>query len=112
MFAKKYPTFSSISSSLYSNYSREKISQQSESIKILLRSHYRIFMLIIPAFYIHIIHHPDGQQIQVPDRQPQLHAPQEEQGRCHFPVSRTKFFLACTSVWVFSPHSSMIWGST
>ena len=41
-----------------------------------------------------------------------LDTPQEEQGSRHFPVSRTKFFLACTSVWVFSPHSSMIWGST
>ena len=36
-------------------------------------------MLIVPAFHIHIIHHSDGQQIQIPDGQPQLHTPQEEQ---------------------------------
>ena len=64
----------------------------SEPIHIFLRCHHRILMLIIPALHIHIVHHPYGQQIQVPDGQPQLHTPQKEQGRCHFPVSRAKFF--------------------
>ena len=34
-------------------------------IKILLRCHHRILMLIVPALHIHIVHHPDGQQIQI-----------------------------------------------
>lgn len=65
----------------------------SESVKVLLDSDFLIaFVLVIPALSVHIIDHPDGDQIEVTQRQPQLYAAEQEQRRGHFPVSWAKFF--------------------
>ena len=78
----------------------------SKIIEIRLRRqfHIRLRTRIIPAFHIHIIHYPDSKQIQISDRKPQLHAPKQEQRRCHWPVCWAKFFLASASVLTFSPQ--------
>lgn len=82
-------------------------------IEILLRCHLPVpVILIIPAFDEHLIYHADGEQIQIPERQPQLDTPQQKERCRHFPVSWAKFFLAAASVCRFKPHSSMSFGST
>ena len=82
-----------------------------EPVKILLCGNLSpSLILIIPAFHKHIIHHPDSQQIQIPDGNPQLHTPEKKQGSCHFTVCCIKFFLASTSVLMFIPHNSISFG--
>ena len=76
---------------------------RSEPVKILLCGNLSpSFVLIIPALHKHIIHHPDSQQIQISDGNSQLHTPEKKQGSCHFTVCCMKFFLASTSVLMFT----------
>ena len=82
-------------------------------IKIHLRSDLRIaLVLIIAAFCVHVIHHPDREQVKILDGDAELYAAEQKQWRGHRPVSCVKFFLDSTSVWTFQPQSSMIFGST
>ena len=70
-----------------------------EPVKILLCGNLSpSLILIVSALHKHIIHHPDSQQIQIPDGNPQLHTPEKKQGSCPFTVCCMKFFLASTSV--------------
>ena len=61
-------------------------------IFLIRQNRIRIRHLIIPALRIHIIHHSNRQQIQIPYAQSQLYAPEQEQRRCHRAVCRAKFF--------------------
>ena len=86
---------------------------RSEPVEILLCGNLSpSFILIVLALHKHIIHHPDSQQIQIPDGNSQLHTPEKKQGSCHFTVCCMKFFLASTSVLMFIPHSSISFGRT
>ena len=59
-----------------------------------------------------IQHHPDGQEVEIRNGEPDLQAPKEEQCRGYFPVTFLRFFLASTSVMRLVPHSSRISGRT
>ena len=72
-----------------------------KSVKIILGGKCRIAAPVIHALGIYVVDQPDGQQFKVSYRKPELDAPQEEQRRGHFPLSRAKFFLASTSVRTF-----------
>ena len=75
---------------IVSGISKEKVGQyaaeiRSEPVKILLRGNLSpSLILIVPALHKHIIHHPDSQQIQIPNGNPQLHTPGEETGELSF----------------------------
>ena len=47
---------------------------------------------VVPALRVHIVHHPDGQQIQIPQGQPDLYAAEQEQRRGHLPLGVAEFF--------------------
>ena len=51
---------------------------------------------VVPALRVHIVHHPDGQQIQIPQGQPDLYAAEQEQRRGHLPLGVAEFFLLVT----------------
>ena len=71
-------------------------------IKIPLRSDLRIaFVLIIAAFCVHVVHHPNRKKIQIPAGDSELYAAKQKQGCGHRAVSCVKFFLDSTSVWIF-----------
>ena len=71
-------------------------------IKIPLRSDLRIaFVLIIAAFCVHVVHHPNRKKIQIPAGDSELYAAKQKQGCGHRAVSCVKFFLDSTSVWTF-----------
>lgn len=71
---------------------QRKQSSESEPVEVLLRGHLCKLTLVIPALRIHVINHPDRKQFQFMNRNPKLHTPQEEQWRCHLPLSRAEFF--------------------
>ena len=84
-----------------------------KTIHISLRCKRGVALIaVIPALDVHVIDHPDAEEIQVLHTDPQLYTPQEEERRRHLPVGRALFFLAETSVCTLRPQSSMICGST
>ena len=56
--------------------------------------------------------HTDGEQVEIPDGNPDLYTPEKEEGSRHLPVGPLLFFLLSTSVSRLSPQSSRISGST
>ena len=83
-----------------------------KQIEIALRRHLRIGLRVIITFDIHVVDQSHGQQVQIPDGYPQLHTPEQEQRRRQLPLGCGPFFLLTDWVCTFSPHSSMISGST
>ena len=69
-----------------------------EVVHVLLRGQLAVFEIIVPAFRVHIVHHADGQQIQIPDGEADLDAAKQEQWRCHLPLTFARFFLDWMSV--------------
>ena len=64
-----------------------------KAVHILLCRQRRIaLILVVPALCVHIVHHPDGQQVQVADGEADLYAAEQEQRRGHRAVSWAKFF--------------------
>ena len=90
----------------------EKSSFESEILIIRLCSNLRILLIIISALCVHVIDHPDRQEIQLTDVDAKLYAAEQKQRGCHFPINRPEFFLASTSVLTFNPQSSINFGST
>ena len=84
----------------------------SEIVIVALGSDLAILVIVVPALCVHVVHHADGQKIQIPDGDAELYAAEQEQRRCHLPLSWAKFFLDWTSVCTFRPQSSMSCGST
>lgn len=59
-----------------------------------MRSNLRIaFILIIAAFCVHIVHHPNRKKIQISDGDAELYAAKQKQGCGHRAVSCVKFFF-------------------
>lgn len=79
-------------------------------VHIVLRRELLIGVAVILALDHHLLHHPNREQVKVLDTKPQLDTAEHEQGRCHFPLTFARFFLASTVVCTFSPHRSMSWG--
>ena len=88
------------------------LSKWLKGVHLRLRSDFRVIVAVVIAFDVHIVDEPDRQQVQVADGYAELDAAQQEQRRGHPPFGSGPFFLAVDCVCTFSPHSSMICGST
>ena len=71
-----------------------------------------IFLAVIPLLRPDIQHHPDGEEVEIRKRKPDLQTPEEKKRRRYFPAAFLWFFLASTSVMRLVPQSSRISGST
>ena len=85
-------------------------SLQLKFIEVLLRGLLFVFHIIIGFFRPDIENKSDGQKVKISYGDADFYAPQEEQRRCHLPLTWAKFFLASTSATMFSPHSLRISG--
>ena len=85
---------------------------QLKGIEIFLASNRRVLEAVIPFFRPYVHDETDGEQVEIGNGDPHLHAPQKEQRRGQLALGPSGFFLALTSVNRLLPHSSMISGST
>ena len=85
---------------------------RSEGIHLRLGSNLSVILRVVITFDIKIIHQSDRQEVEVPDGNAKLYAAQQKERRCHLPLCSWPFFLLTDCVCRFSPHSSMISGST
>ena len=67
---------------------------------------------VIPTLDVHLVNHSDGQQIKIPQGQPDLKTPEQEERSGHFSLGGPLFFLASTSTLRFSSQSSIILGNS
>ena len=85
---------------------------QLETIEIILTCKLDVCRVVISLFGPDVEYETDGEQVEIRDRNPDLHAPQQKQRRGQLTLGRSQFFLALTSVNRFAPQSSRISGST
>ena len=85
---------------------------QLEAIEITLRSQLNVGCVVVSLLRPDVQNQTDGEQVEIRDRNPDLHAPQQKQRRGQLTLGRSQFFLAFTSVNRFAPQRSRISGST
>lgn len=85
---------------------------QLEAIEVILTCKLDVGRVVISLFGPDVEYETDGEQVEIRDRNPDLHAPQQKQRRGQLTLGRSQFFLALTSVNRFAPQSSRISGST
>lgn len=83
-----------------------------KGIHLRLGRYLGVGLRVVIALDVHIIDQSHSQQVQVADGNAQLHTAQQKQRGCQLPLGSGPFFLAVDWVCTFSPHSSMISGST
>ena len=89
-----------------------------EAVEVFLRcfpdgtTRYFILHTVVCLLRPYIKDHADGEQVEVPDRDPDLHTSKQEERSRLLSAGRFLFFLLSTSVSRLSPQSSRISGST